>query len=98
MDEWEDRFIAMGFLGSGIPYIGIWLVAASAVASFAFAFQRFEEASIGSDGSTLLVGFAERFILVVAPRAQGAFVLSTSTLILRTEMLPKWPGYVALRK
>jgi len=94
MGEREDRFIATVFLGSGILYIGIWLVAAASVASFAFAFERFGEASIDSGTATFLVGFAEGLILVVAPRLQGAFVLSTSTLILRTEMLPKWLGYL----
>jgi hypothetical protein len=94
MGEREDRFVATVFLGSGILYIGVWLVAAASVASFAFAFERFGGASIDSGTATFLVGFAEGLILVVAPRLQGAFVLSTSTLILRTDMLPKWLGYL----
>lgn len=93
MGDREDRFISSVFLGSGILYIAIWLVAAASVSAFAFAFQRFEEASVDSSTVTFLVGFAEGLILVVAPRLQGAFVLSTSTLILRTEMLPKWLAY-----
>ena len=94
MGEREDRFISTVFLGSGILYIGVWLVAAASVSSIAFAFQRFEEASIDSSTTMFLVGFAEGLILVVAPRLQGAFVLSTSTLILRTQMLPRWLAYV----
>ena len=93
MGEKEDRFIATVFLGSGILYIGIWLVAAASLASFAFAFQRFETASIDSDTATFVVGFAEGLALVVAPRLQGAFILATSTLIIRTEMLPKGLAY-----
>jgi hypothetical protein len=94
MGDREDRFVSTVFLGSGLLYIAIWLVAAASVSAFAFAFQRFEEASVDSSTTTFLVGFAEGLILVVAPRLQGAFILSTSTLILRTEMLPKWLAYL----
>jgi hypothetical protein len=94
MGEREDKFFSTVFLGSAILYVGIWLVGAAAVASFAFAFQRFGEAAIDPSSATYVVGFAEALILVVAPRLQGVFILSTSTLILHTEMLPKWLAYV----
>ena len=94
MGDKEDKFFSTVFLGSALVYIGIWLVAAAAIASVAVAYQRFDDASVSTDSVTLLLGFSEALILVVGPRLQGVFILSTSTLILRTEMLPSWLAYV----
>jgi len=90
----EDKFFSTVFLGSAILYIAIWLVAAAAVASLAVAYDRFAGASVDSNSATFLVGFAEALVLIVGPRLQGVFVLSTSTLILRTEILPRWLAYL----
>jgi hypothetical protein len=94
MGDREDKFFSTVFLGSALVYIGIWLVAAAAIASIAVAYQRFDDASLSTDSVTFLLGFSEALILVVGPRLQGVFVLSTSTLILRTEMLPSWLAYL----
>jgi hypothetical protein len=94
MGDREDKFFSTVFLGSALVYIGIWLVAAAAIASIAVAYQRFDDASLSTDSVTFLLGFAEALILVVGPRLQGVFVLSMSTLILRTEMLPSWLAYL----
>jgi len=94
MGEKEDKFFSTVFLGSALVYIGIWLVAAAAIASIAVAYQRFDDASLSTDSVTFLLGFSEALILVVGPRLQGVFVLTTSTLILRTEMLPSWLAYL----
>ncbi len=94
MGDKEDKFFSTVFLGSALVYIGIWLVAAAAIASIAVAYQRFDDASFSTDSVTFLLGFSEALILVVGPRLQGVFVLTTSTLILRTEMLPSWLAYL----
>jgi hypothetical protein len=94
MGDREDKFFSTVFLGSALVYIGIWLVAAAAIASIAVAYQRFDDASLSTDSVTFLLGFSEALILVVGPRLQGVFVLSMSTLILRTEMLPSWLAYL----
>ena len=90
MGDKEDKFFSTVFLGSALVYIGIWLVAAASIASIAVAYQRFDDAAVSTESVTFLLGFSEALILVVGPRLQGVFVLTTSTLILRTEMLPKW--------
>ena len=94
MGDREDKFFSTVFLGSAILYMASWLVAAASVSSIAVAYERFGDATIDSGTATFLVGFAEALILVVGTRLQGVFVLSTSTLILRTEMLPKWLAYL----
>jgi hypothetical protein len=89
----EDKFFSTVFFGSAILYIAIWLVATAAIASIAVAYERFPDATIDGSSITFLIGFAESLILIIGLRVQGAFVLTTSTLILRTEMLPKWLAY-----
>jgi len=94
MGDKEDKFFSTVFLGSALVYIGIWLVAAAAIASIAVAYQRFDDASLSTDSVTFVLGFSEALVLVVGTRLQGVFVLTTSTLILRTDMLPSWLAYV----
>jgi hypothetical protein len=89
----EDKFFSTVFFGSAILYIAIWLVATAAIASIAVAYERFPDATIDGSSITFLIGFAESLVLIIGLRVQGAFVLTTSTLILRTEMLPKWLAY-----
>ena len=93
MGNREDKFFSTVFLGSAILYIAMWLVAAAAIASIAVAYERFPDSTISTASLTFLVGFAESLVLIVGLRLQGAFVLTTSTLILRTEMYPKWLAY-----
>jgi hypothetical protein len=93
MGNREDKFFSTVFFGSAILYIVIWLVATAAIASIAVAYERFPDATIDGASLTFLAGFAESLILIMGLRVQGAFVLTTSTLILRTEMLPKWLAY-----
>lgn len=94
MGDREDKFFATVFLGSALLYTATWLVAASTISAFAFAFQRSDNATIDSSSAAFIVGMAEALVLVVGPRLQGVFVISTSTLILHTKMLPRWLAYV----
>jgi len=94
MGDREDKFFSTVFLGSAILYIAIWLVAAAAVASLGIAHNRFTSAAVDPGSATFLVGFAEALVLIVAPRLQGVFVMSTSTLIMHTAVLPRWLAYV----
>jgi hypothetical protein len=89
----EDRFFATVFFGSAIVYVGIWLVAASLLAAPAVALTMLEAGAVDQATSTFASGFAGALMLVAAPRIQAVFVLTTSTLILRTKVLPNWLAY-----
>ncbi len=89
----EDRFFATVFLGSGILYIGMWLVAATLLAAAAVAPDLFAGAAVDKASHTLMAGTAGGLLLVAGPRVQAVFVLTTSTLILRTEVMPRWLAY-----
>jgi hypothetical protein len=94
----EDRFFATVFLSSGIAYVAVWLVGAGALAAPAVAMTQLDGASVSPGSATLAGGISGSMILVVAPRLQAVFVFSTSTVILRSRVLPSWlaiVGYVS---
>jgi len=89
----EDRLFATVFLGSAIAYVAIWLVGAAIIAAPAVAMTMSDTGTVNRETATLASGMAAALILVVAPRIQGVFILTTSTVILRTRVLPKWLAY-----
>lgn len=90
----EDRFFASVFFGSAIAYVGVWLVGAALAAAPAVALTIEGAGTLGRETVTLARGSATALLLVAAPRLQAVFVLTTSTLVLRTGALPKWLAYL----
>ena len=93
----EDRFFATVFLGSGILLTAIMLVGATALASVAVGVEFLGGLPPDAGGFTLIGGLAYGLLLLVLPRAQAVFILSTATLSLRTDAVPRWLsifGYV----
>jgi hypothetical protein len=89
----EDRFFATVFLGSGILLVGVMLVGAAALASPAVT----ADLSDGRvpDASVLAgqVGLGTTLMLLVLPRLHAVFMVSTSTLTLRTRAFSRWLSY-----
>jgi hypothetical protein len=94
----EDRFFATVFFGTGIAYVAVWLVGAAALAGPAIAMTVLDAAEVTPASASLAGGVAGALILVVAPRIEAVFIFSTSTVILRSKVLPSWlalVGYAA---
>jgi hypothetical protein len=94
----EDRFFATVFFGSGIAYVAVWLVGAAVLAGPAVAMTMLDAAEVTPASASLAGGVAAALILVVAPRIEAVFIFSTSTVILRSKVLPSWlalVGYAA---
>jgi len=89
----EDQFFATVFLGSGIVYVAIWLMGAAAYASPAVALTTLDAAGVTQASASLAGGIGATLILVVAPRLQAVFVFTTSTVILRSGVLPTWLAF-----
>jgi uncharacterized membrane protein len=89
----EDRFFATVFLGSGILLTGVMLVGAGALASPAvivdLADGRVPDASV----LTALAGLGTSLLLLVLPKVHAVFMISTSTLALRTKTFSRWLSY-----
>jgi cytochrome b561 len=89
----EDRFFATVFLGSGILLTGVMLVGAATLASGAvtvdLADGRVPDASV----LAALTGLGTSLLLIVLLRVQAVFVVSTSTLALRSNAFSRWLSY-----
>ena len=89
----EDRLFATVFFGSGLLFV------ASLFAAAAFTGALVETAAAGRmpDLSTGTYYFARQvtgtFLNVFGIRMAGVFMFSTSTIILRTGILPRWVAY-----
>jgi hypothetical protein len=90
----EDRFFATVFLGSALVYVSLWLVAASIVASPAIVSNLDDGRPLDWEVYRLAEGTAAAILLVAIPRISAVFVASTSTVFLRTGVVPNWLAYV----
>ncbi len=90
----EDRFFATVFLGSGVLLTGVMLTGTAALASLAVTIDLADGRV--PDASTLAVmsGFGNTLLLVVLLRIQAVFVVSTSTLALRSSAFSRWLSYL----
>jgi uncharacterized membrane protein len=88
----EDRFFASVFLGSGLLFVAMLFIAA------AFAGGLIAEGAVRSVAApgpgTLAVGRQVTGLLlhVYAMRMAAVFTMSTATITLRTEVVPRWIG------
>ena len=94
----EDRFFATVFLSSGIAYVAGVAGRRRRAGSSGGRHDALDGASVSPESATLAGGISGSMILVVAPRLQAVFIFSTSTVILRSRVLPSWlaiVGYVS---
>ena len=97
LGELEDRFFGTVFLGSAIVCVVIQLVGAAAAAAPATAMNTLDAAAVSPTSVTLAGGLAAALLLAILPRIQAVFMFTTSTVILRTRVLPRWvalTGYI----
>ncbi len=88
----EDRFFATVFLGSSLVHVALWLVMMSIIAAPAMIHE--PNRPMTWEVYRLAEGTAIGILLVAGPRIQAVFVASTSTLFLRTGVVPKWLSYL----
>jgi hypothetical protein len=97
LGEREDQFFATVFFGSGVGYVAVSLVGSAAVASPAVATTVLDAAEVSPSSASLAGGLGAALLLVVAPRLQAVFIFTTSTVFLRSRVLPSWvavAGYI----
>lgn len=91
----EDRFFGTVFYGSAIIHTALWVISLAALAAIPAAVELFDTTAwidpgaVGSTGGT-----AAALLFIVGPKIQALFVLSTSTIFLRTSVAPRWLALV----
>ncbi len=89
LGEREDQFFATVFMGSGLLFLAMLFVGSAATASLVLV-----DATTTSDTqlaiSTLALRVAREAFNTYGLRMAGVFMISTSTLFLRTGAIPRW--------
>jgi hypothetical protein len=88
----EDRFFASVFLGSGLLFVAMLFIAAAFAGGLITDTAVRSVAAPGPD--TLAVGRQVTGLLlrVYAMRMAAVFTMSTATIMLRTQVVPRWIG------
>lgn len=90
LEELEDRFFATVFLGSGLLFTGM-IFTAGAIAGGIFRGLVDAPESLIHSGA-YIVGRTEiaQFMNIYAMRMAAVFMITTSTMSLRTRIVPRW--------
>jgi hypothetical protein len=90
----EDRFFATVFLGSGLLYIAMMFASAALAGGLIRVLSNAPE-SLMQTGAYLL-GRAQVYqtMNVYGIKMAGVFMFSTSTILLRTQIVPRWMAFL----
>jgi len=87
----EDRFFASVFLGSGLLFVAMLFVGA-AFAGGLIANAAARSAAPGPDTLAISRQITRLFLHVYALRMAAVFTISTATVTLRAQVIPRWIG------
>jgi hypothetical protein len=89
----EDRLFATVFLGSGLLFVGMLFVAA-ATAAGVMGVAAGLHGELGKEVWTFGRSVSSSIANIYAMRMAAVFTISTSTILLRGQLMPKWLAYV----
>jgi hypothetical protein len=92
----EDRFFATVFLGSGLLFLAMLFVSAAIAGGLISIFGATPGMLIESGVYTFGRAVTYEIVNVYAMKMAGVFMISTSTLALRTGIAPHWMAYLGL--
>jgi hypothetical protein len=91
LGDYEDRFFATVFLGSGLLFLAMLFASAAVTGGLISIFGAAASLqSVNADVYTLGRAITYEFLNVYAWRMAGVFMISTSTVAIRTGILPRW--------
>lgn len=89
----EDQFFATVFLGSGLLYVASIFASAALLGSLLDALVSEGAGVVNNDTFRLTRRIAAACINVFAIKMAGVFIMSSSTSMLRTAILPRWVAF-----
>jgi hypothetical protein len=90
--EYEDRFFATVFLGSGLLYLGLVFVAA-ALAGGLLASYAADPQLLGDSVFSYARRVMHQITNIYGLRMSGVFMISFATVMLRTGVMPRWVAF-----
>lgn len=86
----EDRFFATVFLGSGVLFVGLLFVSSAMTGGMLLLYEAMPEKVMDSGLYAFTRVVTYRLMNVYAIKMAGVFMISTSTISMRTGILPRW--------
>jgi hypothetical protein len=86
----EDKFFATVFLGSGLMFLGMAFVAASAAGGLILAYSVAPDALLNTPTFAFARAFTYDIMHIYAFKMAAVFMVTTSTLAIRTQITPRW--------
>jgi hypothetical protein len=90
----EDHFFATVFMGSGLLYIAMIFTSAAMAAGLVRVLLNAPESLIDTGGYVLGRAQVYHTMTVYGSKMAGVFMFSTSTILLRTMIVPRWIAFV----
>jgi hypothetical protein len=89
----EDRFFATVFLGSGLVFVAMMYAAAAVAGSLVIGFRGGVDPSAGAAQDWRFGGaVAHALLTTYGMRMAAVFMITTATITLRYEVIPRWLG------
>jgi hypothetical protein len=89
----EDRFFATVFLGSGLLFVASLFVSATLAGALLEAMAQGDTRLLHGDSYFLVRQVVGASMNIFAIKMAGVFMVSTSTIVFRTAVLPRWLAY-----
>lgn len=94
LGELEDRFFATVVLGSGLLYIAMYFASAALAGGLLTALSTGNEKLVQSGAYVAGRAQISQMMDVYGIKMAGVFMFSTSTVALRTRIVPRWMAYL----
>jgi hypothetical protein len=96
LGEYEDRFFATVFLGSGLLFLAMLFSSAAVAGGIISIYGSSPSMLISSGIYTFGRAITYEIMNVYAMKMAGVFMISTCTLSLRTGIVPRWMAFLGL--
>jgi MFS family permease len=90
----EDRFFSTVFLGSSLLFLATLFTSAAAIGAIILAFAADPDNLMNSAAFHFTRTFAYNVANIYMIRMAAVFMISTSTVVLYTEIAPRWVGFL----
>ena len=89
----EDQFFATVFFGSGLLFVASLFASAAFLGVLVEAMVSGHIQAMNSETYYVARQLGGSFLNIFAIKMAGVFIVSTSTIVLRTSILPRWMGF-----
>jgi hypothetical protein len=90
----EDKFFSTVFFGSGLVFVAMLFAAAAVAGGLLSSFSVAPRQELSSDILNFSRAITYSILYVYAMKMAGVFMISTATVGLRTEVMPRWLGWL----